>query len=43
MIAEERSATLEEERETETSYQEEVKAIIKRYGLTCICPTTVYR
>ncbi len=43
MVAEERSATVEEVRENETSYQEEVKAILKRYGLACICPATVYR
>jgi hypothetical protein len=41
MVAEERSATVEEVREIETSYQEEVKAILKRYGLTCICPAPV--
>ncbi len=43
MVAEERSVTVEEVRENETSYQEAVKAMLKRYGLTCICPTMVYR
>jgi hypothetical protein len=30
-------------RENETSYQEEVKAMLKRHGLAYICPAMVYR
>jgi hypothetical protein len=30
-------------RENEKSYQEEVKAMLTKYGLTCICPAMMYR